>query len=66
MIKNPVTIKPENTIFDAMNLMREHSVGCLPVVNKGKLIGIVTEGNFLQITGTLLRVINQRGLKDNE
>ena len=66
MIKKPVTIKPENTIFDAMNLMRAHSVGCLPVVNNDKLVGIITEGNFLQITGTLLRVINQRGLHDKE
>lgn len=61
MIKKPITISPENTIFDAMNLMREHRVGCLPVVKKQTLVGVVTEGNFLNITATLLKVINQSG-----
>lgn len=61
MIKKPITIRPENTIFDAMNLMREHKVGCLPVVKNQTLVGVVTEGNFLNITATLLKIINQSG-----
>lgn len=61
MIKNPITISPESSIFDAMNLMREHHIGCLPVVSNGRLVGIVTEGNFLNITATLLKIINQSG-----
>jgi CBS domain-containing protein/gamma-glutamylcysteine synthetase len=61
MIKNPITISPESSIFDAMNLMREHHIGCLPVVSNERLVGIVTEGNFLSITATLLKVINQSG-----
>lgn len=63
MIEKPITISPESTIFDAMNLMREHKVGCLPVVKNDRLVGIVTEGNFLNITATLLKIIGQRGLK---
>ncbi|GAB5526745.1 MAG: glutamate-cysteine ligase family protein [Roseivirga sp.] len=61
MIKKPITISPESTIFDAMNLMREHKVGCLPVVKKQTLVGVVTEGNFLNITATLLKIINKSG-----
>ena len=60
MIENPITISPESTIFEAMNLMREHRIGCLPVVKKERLVGIVTEGNFLNITATLVKIINQK------
>lgn len=60
MIKKPITISPESTIFEAMNLMREHHIGCLPVVKKERLVGIVTEGNFLNITATLLKIMNQK------
>ncbi len=62
MIKEPLSISPESTIFDAMNLMREKGIGCLPVVKKDRLVGIVTEGNFLNITATLLKIINKSGL----
>lgn len=61
MIKDPVTISPESTIFDAMNLLRENQIGCLPVVKNGKLVGIVTEANFLGITASLLKILNERG-----
>ncbi len=59
MITNPITISPESTIFDAMYLFREHKIGCLPVVKKGKLVGIITEGNFMGITKTLLKVLER-------
>jgi CBS domain-containing protein/gamma-glutamylcysteine synthetase len=55
MIKNPVTIHPEATIKDALDIMREHRVDCLPVVKKERLVGIITEGNFLNITMSLLK-----------
>ena len=59
MIKNPITIAPESTIFDAMYLFKEHDIGCLPVIKKDKLVGIVTEGNFLGITKTLLKMLEE-------
>lgn len=62
MIKNPLCISPDSTIFDAMNLMKENKIGCLPVIKNKKLVGIVTEGNFLNITSTLLKIINKGGL----
>jgi IMP dehydrogenase len=43
MINNPVTIEPEKTVADALNLMAENKIGGIPVVDKDKkLIGIVT------------------------
>lgn len=43
MIYDPVTIHRENTIRDALNLMKEYHIGGIPVVESdGKLCGIVT------------------------
>ncbi len=66
MIQQPITISPDSTVFDAMYLFREHNIGCLPVVKDDKLIGIVTEGNFLGITKTLLKVIEEGDKTKNE
>lgn len=43
MIYEPVTIHPEETVGDALNLMQEFRIGGIPVVDQtNKLIGIVT------------------------
>jgi len=42
-------------VFDeAEDLMRRHKVGCLPVVEDGKLVGIVTEHDFIVVSQPLL------------
>ncbi|MDS1029851.1 CBS and ACT domain-containing protein [Bacillota bacterium LX-D] len=50
-----VTISPDAYIEEAALLMREHNVGALPVLENGKLVGIVTETNifdaFIDILG---------------
>lgn len=43
MILDPITIFPEATVGDALNLMREFKIGGIPVVDRNKiLVGIVT------------------------
>jgi IMP dehydrogenase len=43
MIINPITIKPGETVADALALMKKYKIGGIPVVEKGnKLVGIVT------------------------
>lgn len=61
MIESPVTIDPGQTVDDAMTLMRSNGVSCLPVVKNQKLIGIVTEGDFLNLTSTILKIIKGAG-----
>ena len=39
--------------------MRLHKVGCLPVVDHGKLVGIVTERDFMNVAGQLLEAVMQ-------
>ncbi|NNE28536.1 MAG: CBS domain-containing protein [Saprospiraceae bacterium] len=54
MIKDPLTIGPEATLSDAIRMMSEKEVGCLPVVDGEELIGVITEVDFLRITRRLL------------
>jgi CBS domain-containing protein len=42
-----------NTL-DAVDKMREHQIGALPVVREDRLVGIITERDFIQIAGNLL------------
>ena len=54
MVKKPFTIGPKATIVQAMSVMRENRIGCLPVVQGEELIGIITEMDFLRISGRLI------------
>lgn len=47
MRTDPVTIGPDATIREAAQVMLRHKVGCLPVVEGGRLVGIVTEADFV-------------------
>ena len=50
-----LTADPEMDVCDAISLLLDHKYGCLPVVSNGKLVGIVTEADFLNLTRDLLR-----------
>jgi acetoin utilization protein AcuB len=43
MKKDLITVEESDTVLDAMHLMRENRIRRLPVLKKGKLVGIVTE-----------------------
>jgi CBS domain-containing protein len=49
MSKPVITVSPDTTILDAANIMLKHHASGLPVVDTaGKLVGIVSEGDFLR------------------
>ncbi len=50
-----LTASPEMGLEEAIAILLEHKYGCLPVVEDGKLVGIVTEADFLKLTLSLLR-----------
>ncbi len=54
MRPNPVTIAPDASTLEAFETMRRHKVGCLPVVKDERLVGIVTEHDFMEVAGMLL------------
>ncbi|MET0118752.1 MAG: CBS and ACT domain-containing protein [Sedimenticola sp.] len=59
MRRDPVVCTPSTLVEDAGHLIRKNKVGALPVVEEGRLVGIVTESNILDflldITGCGLR-----------
>ncbi len=44
----PIVISPDAEIEDAARLLAEKSIGCLPVIEAGKLVGLVTETDVLR------------------
>lgn len=54
MERDVVTVEPSTNTLDAIGLMREHRVACLPVVENGALVGILSERDFMRIFGDLL------------
>ena len=48
MTKNPITVDSESLVLDAQRIMRENNIRRLPVVDKGNLVGIVTQHDLLQ------------------
>ncbi len=53
MARNPVTISPENTVAEAAKLLIKHEIRRLPVVEDGKLIGIITVADIIKIVADL-------------
>lgn len=44
--RNVWTIGQDNSVFDAIKVMSEKEVGALPVMDNGKLVGIITERDY--------------------
>lgn len=51
VIKDPITIEPDMTIRDVIDLTRRHSISGVPVVRDGDLLGIVTSRDLRFETG---------------
>jgi CBS domain-containing protein len=49
-----ITVAPETPTLDALELMREKNIGCLPVVKNRRLVGLVTAYDFLTVSSKLL------------
>jgi len=62
MTERPLTINSDTTTVEAIRLMREARVACLPVVDNGKLHGLVTEHDLIVVASRLL----ERYLDENK
>jgi acetoin utilization protein AcuB len=48
MIKNPIVVDPDSDIEIAAQLIYKHKISGIPVVKKGRLVGIITESDMLR------------------
>jgi acetoin utilization protein AcuB len=57
MVKDPITISPEESLEDAARLIFKHKIGGLPVLENGKLVGVLTSKDilaaFIEMMGVL-------------
>jgi acetoin utilization protein AcuB len=55
MSETPLTVSPQTTVEDTVQLMLKHQISGLPVIENGKVVGIITTSNvlqaFLEMTG---------------
>ena len=56
MSKPVITIEPDASIQEAANLMKEKGVGHLPVVENGRVIGIIAEGDIILLAPEFLEI----------
>ena len=54
MQRNPITVTPETPTLEAIEIMRREKVACLPVVRDERLVGIVTERDFMGVAAQIL------------
>jgi acetoin utilization protein AcuB len=47
MSYNVFTVRPRTPLLSAVRLLRRHRIGSLPVVEKGRLVGIITRSDVL-------------------
>lgn len=51
MTKQVVTVNPDTTVKRVANLMRGRSIGCVVVTDQGRVAGIVTTADLLELLG---------------
>ena len=52
MTHHPITVAPTATIADAAQIMLGNKIGCLPVIEQGRPVGILTESDILRMLVT--------------
>ncbi len=49
MTSDVITTTPDTPLAEAAHVLAERKIGCLPVVEAGRLVGIITEGDFVAL-----------------
>ncbi len=49
MTRKVITVTPDTPIYEAARLMLEHKIGGLPVVEDGRVVGIITESDIFKM-----------------
>ena len=62
MTRDLITVTPDTPMREAVALFLEHKVGCLPVVQGVKLVGILSETDVVRLCGELIEQIDRREL----
>jgi CBS domain-containing protein len=56
MVTAVQTVAPTDSVHDAVERMLQHRIGCLPVIEHGKLVGLVSETDLLRYLARVLGI----------
>lgn len=55
MTRNPVVVAPDVPLAEAVDLLRSNRLGCLPVLEYGTLVGIITVSDMLRALSDMVQ-----------
>lgn len=58
MIKDPIIVDPDSDIELAAQLVYKYKIGGIPVVKKGRLVGIITETDLLRVLIDMMGILS--------
>lgn len=64
MIKDPIVVGPDDDVEIAARIIYQHKIGGMPVVKKGKLVGIITETDILRAFIDMMGLLTARSRID--
>lgn len=59
MTKEPITISPDTSVSQAADLMKEKKINRLPVLDHGKLVGLVSDGDITRVSPSPATTLSQ-------
>ena len=62
MTPAPFTIAPDASVRSAARLMLVEKIGCLPVVEDGRLVGLISESDCLRYLEHVLEIADAKGI----
>ncbi|RJQ85269.1 MAG: CBS domain-containing protein [Desulfobacteraceae bacterium] len=64
MIKNPITVSPDDDVEIAAQIIYKHKIGGLPVVRGQNLVGIITESDLLRAFIDMMGILSSSARLD--
>ena len=61
MKRELITVTPDTPTLEAISLMRRYRIGCLPVVQDGHIVAVLTEEDFVGIASKVLAEEQKHG-----
>ncbi|MCK5795689.1 MAG: CBS domain-containing protein [Deltaproteobacteria bacterium] len=63
MNRGYIAVAPETPTLEAIALMRDHEVGCLPVIEAAQVVGLITERHFVHLAEHLMERVFRHPLE---
>jgi acetoin utilization protein AcuB len=61
MTPNVITVRPDTSVWKAWNLLQTHEIGYLPVIQGGRLVGIISDGDLRLLLPSSLAMPEEQG-----